>query len=451
LHFARAQLTLVEHALCPLDTAVSLQPGFIHQTQLFYTDKHRHRRRAVARVGALDGLSAHDELYLWGLLSLALAQDDPSPDFYATPYYVLNRLGIVALDRRGGREFRLFRQAIRRLSAVRYQNNHFYDPIRGEHRQVSFGFLNYSLPLDPTSARAWRFAWDPIFFELAKATGGALAFDLTLYRELDAASRRLYLFLKKLFFRHAETAWLDVHHLTVDVLGFSSSLPGFTLKRKLCRCIDQFLRLQLLRLPAGMESGRDLFRENESRRQMVRLYRGPRFSQGATPAIHQLSHSPLYDPLKAIGLDAQTIQHVLSTFPSRHVEQWADITLAAIEGRGRSFFTNSPAAYFIDNLKSAARGERTPPDWWREHRKREMAMEAEQERRKLGALPDARPTIDFDTYLETEVKEAFEGVMQRLLADLTRAGRSPSDAEHIAKQHARTHFRNRYRRDHPEA
>ena len=66
------------------------------------------------------------------------------------------------------------------------QSDAFYDPIRGEHRAVSFGFLNYSLPLGEESSRAWRFAWDPIFFELAQATGGALSFDLTLYRQLRA-------------------------------------------------------------------------------------------------------------------------------------------------------------------------------------------------------------------------------------------------------------------------
>ncbi|MGD0896628.1 MAG: hypothetical protein ABR915_02250 [Thermoguttaceae bacterium] len=41
-------------------------------------------------------------------------------------------------------------------------HDHFYDPIRGEHRDVGFGFFSYSLPLDPRSSRAWRFAWAPV-------------------------------------------------------------------------------------------------------------------------------------------------------------------------------------------------------------------------------------------------------------------------------------------------
>lgn len=447
LHYAKAQLTLVEHALCPLDAAQSLRPGFIHETSFFYTDKNRNRRKANARIGALDGLSASDEFYLWGLLSLALAQSVPSPDFYATPFYVLNRLGVISSAKRGGREFMLFRAAIRRLAAVRYQNDHFYDPVRGEHRQVSFGFLNYSLPLDPLSARAWRFAWDPIFWELAKATGGALSFDLTLYRELDTASRRLYLYLKKLFFRNTETGWIDVQHLTTDVLGFSKTHPGYTLKHKLSRCLDQFLRLDLLRLPAGVLNRQGLFRELESRKQVVQLFRGERFSVSHSP--HVPIKSPLVDPLKAIGLDTKTIEHVLSTYSHRQIETWSDITLAALEAKGESYFTRSPAAYFIDNLQCAARGARTPPDWWHEHRKRELAQEAAQERRKQSALDKQAADTQFDDYLQNEAKAAFENVIQRLLGDFTRSGKSAGEASALAEQFARQHFAAKFCREFP--
>jgi len=62
--FGRAQLTLLEHALCPLDSTVSLTQSFIHETTHKYTDRHRNRRTAHVRIGGLDGMSAHDELYL---------------------------------------------------------------------------------------------------------------------------------------------------------------------------------------------------------------------------------------------------------------------------------------------------------------------------------------------------------------------------------------------------
>ena len=151
---ANAQLTLVEHALCPLDSELSLRPNFVHETGDFFTDMHRNRNKATVRIGGLDGVSAHDELYLWGLLSLALAQPEPRPEFMATPYFCLRRLGIIDDSNKGGREFELFRAAIKRLAGIRYQNDFFYDPIHGEHRAVSFGFLSYSLPLNSDSGRA---------------------------------------------------------------------------------------------------------------------------------------------------------------------------------------------------------------------------------------------------------------------------------------------------------
>ena len=149
---AKAQLSLVEHALCPLDSATSLRPNFVHETGYSFTDKNRNRKKATVRMGAIDGLSAHDEFYLWGLLSLALSQPEPRPELMATPYFCLRQLGIVEGTSKGGREFASFRAAIKRLAGVHYQNNYFYDPIRGEHRAVAFGFLNYSLPLNPESS-----------------------------------------------------------------------------------------------------------------------------------------------------------------------------------------------------------------------------------------------------------------------------------------------------------
>ena len=71
--------------------------------------------------------------------------------------------------RRGGRQYRQFADALERLSGIRYQNHAFYDPLRGEHRRVSFGLLSYSLPLDCESSRAWRIFWDPLFFEILAA------------------------------------------------------------------------------------------------------------------------------------------------------------------------------------------------------------------------------------------------------------------------------------------
>src|SRR5436309_6047800 len=97
--------------------------------------------------------------------------------------------------------------------------------------------------------------------------------------------------------------------------------------------------------------------------------------------------SPLIDPLRSIGFDEPTVRRILHAYPARVIELWADITLAARERNGDSFFKKSPQACFMDNLKAAAGGGRTPPDWWRDLRKQELAREREQERAKaeLGA------------------------------------------------------------------
>ena len=103
-----------------------------------------------------------------------------------------------------------------------YRNDHFYDPIRGEHRDVGFGFLSYSLPLDPHSSRVWRFAWDPIFFEFCQAVAGSLRFDFHTYRSLDPACRRLYLLLRKIFWRSDVSPDFDLQRPRRQRLGFTA-------------------------------------------------------------------------------------------------------------------------------------------------------------------------------------------------------------------------------------
>jgi hypothetical protein len=167
---------LVEHALCPLDPDASLTENLIHSAEYHFTDRSRHQQTARARVFCPLGLSASDELFLWGLLSLTLSQPEPEIELHATPHYCLRQLGLIDQHaRRGGRQYQQFADSHARLGAVVYQNDRFYDPIRAEHRSVSFGFLSYSLPLDPASSRAWRIAWNSLFFELVPNQANAPA------------------------------------------------------------------------------------------------------------------------------------------------------------------------------------------------------------------------------------------------------------------------------------
>src|SRR5712691_9553124 len=87
----RAQLSLVEHALCPLDPAVSLRDHLVHETTYGYTDRHGHLKLAQVRVTCPSGLSPADDFLLWGLLALTFAQPEPTPEFHATPHYCLRQ------------------------------------------------------------------------------------------------------------------------------------------------------------------------------------------------------------------------------------------------------------------------------------------------------------------------------------------------------------------------
>lgn len=364
------QLTLVEHALCPLDTGASLQAGLRHETSYRYTDRDGDRQTARVRVTCPDGLSPRDEFYLWGLLALTFAQPEASPEFFATPHYCLSRLGVVATGSKGGKTYRLFRESLSRLAGVRYENDRFYDPLRKEHRRVRFGLLGYSLPLDPRSSRAWRIVWDAQFFEFCRATGGGLHFDLALYRRLDPASRRLYLLLEKVFYRRKVSPRFGVRDLAVGTLGFSPSLPTRKLRARLLRSSELLRSAGVLGGPARISArGDDGY---------VQFDRGRR----RRPPAQRLGpiDSPLIEQMSGLGFDKRDAGRVLRTYPNRLVRQWCDITQAALEQRGSEFFRRSPAAYLIDNLKAAERGERTAPDWFVESQKAELLRESAKHR-----------------------------------------------------------------------
>jgi hypothetical protein len=72
-------------------------------------------------------------------------------------------------------------------------------------------------------------------------------------------------------------------------------------------------------------------------------------------------------------------------YPGRLLQEWADITLAAQERFGKTFFNRSPMAYFVHNVQESAKGTRTPPDWWHEVRKEELRREAVRHRRRRQA------------------------------------------------------------------
>lgn len=372
------QLSLVEHSLCPLDCRVSLRSNLVHETEYSYCDKSRRMQQAHVRVMCPLGLSAQDEFYLWGLLALALRQPQPTAEFHATPHYCLRQLGIIdAGHRRGGRQYQQFANAVERLSVVNYLNDRFFDPVRAEHRRVSFGFFSYSLPMEDESSRAWRFYFDQAFFQFIQAAGGALAFDLTIYRRLDPASRRLFLLASKVFPRR-ESLSLNLKHLAVNVLGLSPHLIARDKLAKTRRCLQRLADHRIV-APESVSAINKRSRGEYD----VRLTRGAYYERRRYATVDHVE-SPMAEGLTELGLDSATVARVLRKYRHAVLREWLDITLAAKERFGMSFFKRSPAAYFLDNVKHASAGQRTPPDWWHEVRKAEELRRADQFRRSLG-------------------------------------------------------------------
>lgn len=424
------QLTLVEHALCPLDARVSSASNLMHEASFRYSDKQGKRKTATARVFCPLGLTPKDELLLWGLLAITMADPQTDGELHATRHYCLRKLGIVdARRKRGGRQYDDFTAAIERLAAIRYQCDAMYDPIRAEHRRVGFGFFSYSLPLCDDSSRAWRFVWDPVFFELAKAAGGYLRFDLDVYRQLDSASRRLYLFLAKLFFRRRQSPRLDVVEVAEQIVGVAASVSPSDKRAKLAASIDKLAK-------HGVVGESKLDRIGKGRFIVV-FERGPLFDK---PRVASEFESPLLEPLLELGFDTQGAHRTLRRYDHRQVREWLDITLAARERFGSKFFRKSPAAFLTDNLKHAAAGKRTPPDWWWEVRKAEQRATVERARKRRAS---ARNT---DQLTEKAIA-TLDHVHASIFSTFLTAGQSEGTARVNVKRFMDEHDRRRRSND----
>ena len=376
------QLSLVEHALCPLDSRASLDRNQVFASGYFYTNQQRQRKRAKVEVFCPLGLSPVDEFNLWGILALTLANKESDGSLIATRYYILSQLGIInSGSRRGGRQYTDLTASLERLSAVTYRSDSFYDPIRAEHRKASFGFLSFTAPQDERSDRPWRIHWDPVFFEFVKPIGGSLRFNLELYSQLDPASRRLFLFLSKIFSRRTTTPRLELRHLATDILGYSPTVELPDMRIKVNRSIKRLEEKGLLAQHLDHE-----FSKRDGIYTAI-LHRGRDYARisDSVPNVE----SPLVEPLRNIGLDNRAIQRTLSKFSTRMISEWADITLAAKERFGMKFFNESPPAFLIDNLNHASKGMRLPPDWWHDIRRAEDRARAKLARdKRVGNKPD---------------------------------------------------------------
>ena len=168
---------------------------------------------------------------------------------------------------------------------------------------VSFGLFSYSLPLDLDSSRAWRIVWDSAVLRVLQAAASQLSFDLETYRQLDHASRRLFLLLSKVFWRRPLSPHFDLRHLAVNVLGFSANLATRTLKAKVKRCADVLQRHEVLATPPAATDR--VFHKQGKGRYGAQFVRGTYFDRRRpTRKALAIEDSPLADPLRAIGFDS---------------------------------------------------------------------------------------------------------------------------------------------------
>ena len=411
------QLTLVEHALCPIDARQSIGRKLNHETTFQFTNKNRKRCTGHVRVLCPLGLTPDDELLVWGLLALTLAETSSDGELYATRHYLMRHLGLIDPgSRRGGRQYTDFTLAIDRIAAVQYFNDSFYDPIRGEHVKANFGFFSYILPADVESSRAWRIVWDPVFFQYASAARGALRFDFEICRNLNAPSRRLYLFASKLLHGCQVTHPVDVRELAVNVLGYDDALSQSQLNARVRESLQRLVEFGIL--------SRDLTRlyKRAKSRYAVVMAKGKTLRRRRSLIAIE---SPLLEPLGELGFEPADAGKLIERFDIRLLREWIDITMAAKEHYGLRFFKKSPAAYLRFNLNLAAEGKTGPPDWWHDMRRKSANAQAKRARKRTS-------TRGIDQ-LPEKVLVSLDEVRDAIFHQLIDAGQPKSEALKIAR------------------
>lgn len=364
-----AQLSLLETALWPLQGG-KVESSTFDTTYTFQDGSAR--RNAHVSVFAPLGLQTIDEYVLWGLLALSLERKPAEATLLATPYWLIRRLGLSV----GGFQYDQLRASLERLAVTAYQNTAFYNPVTKQHERATFHFLSAHLPTKGSGGvvdaeRAWRVEWSATFFDMCRATGGTLLFDLDLYRRLTPAARRLFLKLKDRFWR-ADRVFLNVDDLTTHGLGFSADRPLKKRKFDLSNCLRELLAADVIALGPGRSDVADLFIRRGKGLYVVQLSAGGYFSQAESQHTRTqkqgTADDPLVEPLRAVGIDAPAVRRLLKTHSRKGVQQWLRITDAAMHEKPRGFpgFKASPAAFLIDGVQN----KRTPPDWFHAHEKR---------------------------------------------------------------------------------
>jgi hypothetical protein len=216
--------------------------------------------------------------------------------------------------------------------------------------------------------------------------------------------------------------------LAVDVLGYSAGLERKILKRKVKTCAGKLSALGVVDPSKGVfdKQGKNVY---------VQFHRGDYLDrEQRVPRVAPIEELPIYEQWLAIGVDADGMQYLKRNFRMELLQQWADITLAARERHGLSFFERSMAAYYIDNVKAAKKDGRSPPDWWHEFKKQELLFALNSRRQSVGQMPQPSRR-EFLQWLQSDGRKLYEETLRKLFESVEVHGQvSAADATAVRRK-----------------
>ncbi len=236
------------------------------------------------------------------------------------------------------------------------------------------------------------------------------------------------------------TGSMNLREIAVSVLGLSGQLPLKRLRQKVEHIVDELAAVELVGFGVGQSCFSDCVTKVGVGEYRFQLHRGPSMERVTELGTNRPEDSPLYEQLVAIGFDRHAIVRLLGSHKVSLLQQWIDITLAAIE---RGVIDKSPQAYFTYYVQN----KMTPPDWWHELKRQERQQEADQQRASRAFDVKFAEERGFDDYIQNEARDAFDRVMSSLVSDLMRGGKQKHEAEQFAREQTLHHFRGKYRRE----
>ena len=352
LDHGMSQVSLVESALCPLD----YQPGvaLVHQSEFIYYDTQRRRRTGRVTVRAPIGLSPTDELILYGLLAISFADARPALELSATPHFLCRQLGLPI----GGDHYGRLRESMRRLSEVTYRNSAWWDKPRSQHRDVGFHFLSHDLPSETDDdtehgREPWTILWDPLFFRLMDQSRGFLWFDFTTYRALkNAAARRGFLLLQKIFHHREVSPQFDLRSFAVEQLGYSADLELKSIRQKVKALIKTWQELGIV---APGQDAEAFFQKLGPGRWTLCMPRGPRFEKPASrpwPPGGAITDHPAYEILQGLGLAHGEIAELFTRYKDQMIYVTRVALLSRTLSRQQRAGVEGGRALFYKNLET---------------------------------------------------------------------------------------------------